>query len=106
MIMKERPSISITPVMPSMMSHITSAPTYNPTMATTSSGGKTLQEKLADKQKQLSTKQLGRSMEAEILGTHAGANQNVNISSVPGRTTLHPYKFPLESGISISPVSS
>ncbi|RZC42711.1 calcineurin-binding protein cabin-1, partial [Asbolus verrucosus] len=105
-LMKERPNISITPVLQSTIPLITTSSFMAPSQTST---GKTLQEKLADKQKQLSTKQLGRHIEAEIISTPVGSTvkKNLNIPSIPSSLTVSKassYKFPLESGISISQI--
>lgn len=104
-LMKERPNISITPVIPTPGSLPTTAP-FTSALST----GKTLQEKLADKQKQLSSKQFGRNIEAEIVS--APAKKTLNIPSIPSSLsvskatppTMNLPKFTLDSGISISQV--
>jgi hypothetical protein len=106
-LMKERPNISITPVLQSAIPLITTSSFMTPNQ---SSSGKTLQEKLADKQKQHSTKQLGRHIEAEIISTPMGQTplkKSLNIPSIPSSLTVSKastYKFPAESGISISQI--
>lgn len=59
-LMKERPNISITPV-------TTATPAVSFVKPSTASPGKTLQEKLADKQKQQLNKQLNKNIEANIF---------------------------------------
>lgn len=105
LLMKERPNISITPVLQSSIPLITTSSFMTPPSQST---GKTLQEKLADKQKQYSTKQLGRNIEAEIISAPVGGalKKNLNIPSIPSMPVTKPqYKFPLDSGISISQVN-
>lgn len=105
-LMKERPNISITPVLPTPGS-LTTTTSFTPALSTT---GKTLQEKLADKQKQLSSKQLGRNIEAEIVT--APVKKTLNIPSIPSSLSVSKAtpsamalpKFTIESGISISQV--
>ncbi|EFA00717.1 hypothetical protein TcasGA2_TC003597 [Tribolium castaneum] len=104
-LMKERPNISITPVLQSSIPLITTSSFLTPP---NQSPGKTLQEKLADKQKQHSTKQLGRHIEAEIISAPMGGaamKKSLNIPSIPSLSVTKPsYKFPLDSGISISQI--
>ena len=106
-LMKDRPNISITPVLQGSIPLITTSSFVTPSQP---SSGKTLQEKLADKQKQHSSKQLGRNIEAEIITTPVSASsikKSLNIPSIPSSLTVSKastYKFPMDSGISISQV--
>ncbi|XP_063910388.1 calcineurin-binding protein cabin-1-like isoform X2 [Zophobas morio] len=106
-LMKDRPNISITPVLQGSIPLITTSSFVTPSQP---SSGKTLQEKLADKQKQHSSKQLGRNIEAEIITTPVSASsikKSLNIPSIPSSLTVSKastYKFPMDSGISISQI--
>lgn len=106
-LMKDRPNISITPVLQTSIPHITTASFMTPAQPTS---GKTLQEKLADKQKQHSTKQLAKNIEAEIINAPVAAasvKKSLSIPSIPSSLTVSKattYKFPIDSGISISQV--
>lgn len=104
-----RPHISITPVNPVSVI-TTNIPKYHtpppppPPILPTSSPGKTLQEKLAEKQKQLSSKHL----QAEVKSHPFPSNiPNVVLPSslTISRASSIPT-FPLESGLSISEVKS
>lgn len=107
-----RPSISITPVNPvsvittNVPKYVSPQPPTLPPPPTSqiihpsSSPGKTLQEKLAEKQKQLSTKH------AEAKA-HSFATNIPNVVLPPSLTISRASNlptFPLESGLSISEV--
>lgn len=110
-----RPNISITPVNPvsvittNVPKYITSQPPPPPPpqihpTSSSSSPGKTLQEKLAEKQKQLSSKH----SQVEIK-THSFPANIPNVV-LPSSLTISRASsiptFPLESGLSISEVKS
>lgn len=115
-----RPNISITPVN-SVSVITTNVPKYAPppppppssihAPGVGSSPGKTLQEKLAEKQKQLSSKHL--QAEAKTQEKHISHPFNPNIPNVvlPSSLTISSRAssiptFPLDSGLSISEVNS
>lgn len=80
--MKERPNISITPV-----TTTTTSPSFAKPLTTTSPN-KTLQEKLADKQKQQLNKQLNKNIEANIFAKNAPLPSDVLMKSLNLATTL------------------
>ncbi|KAK4873288.1 hypothetical protein RN001_015317 [Aquatica leii] len=87
----ERPNITITPVTQSVANLVPQKPTLPTTI------GKTLQEKLADKQKQLTNKSLSFDKGKRLQSTTFSSHSSIPHANLP--------TFPLDSGVSISQVS-
>lgn len=103
-----RPNISITPVNPTTVITTNTTKYINPPPTVPSSAGKTLQEKLAEKQKQLSTKHAqseNRSPEKNVHQVSTGISNVVLPTSLTiSRTSATLPSFPMNSGMSISEV--
>lgn len=103
-----RPNISITPVNPTTVITTNTTKYVNSPSTVGSSPGKTLQEKLAEKQKQLSTKHAQsekRSPEKNVHHINTGISNVVLPTSLTiSRTSAALPSFPLNSGMSISEV--
>nr|XP_023024842.1 calcineurin-binding protein cabin-1-like isoform X2 [Leptinotarsa decemlineata] len=114
-LMKNRPSISITPVSVGLNPPPSISPVFmRPSPTTSPSGGKTLQEKLADKkkeqlnkekldQKMEQLKQMKSAVEKEKRPSEATI-KNFNIPSLPSSLSLSQSSVPTTSVAKTSPV--